>query len=85
MEAPVLILVSAIVAALRIAGFTDPVFQAAAHLWVGVLAGAWWVGRPQLVRVALTVFDAQNPADTCFRLAVALSAVELACFLLRAV
>lgn len=73
-----LVLFSLLLAGLRIGGVTDQTFQAVAHLWVGGLVGfgsaehyyTWgsWehVRRGPMLKIAL---------------AVALSVVELVCFL----
>jgi hypothetical protein len=55
-------------AALRIAGHKSPAFQAVAHIFVGGLFGAWAHGG--------------KPARPYLWLAVLLSLVELACFLM---
>jgi uncharacterized membrane protein YfcA len=56
-------------AALRLLGHKDAAFQAAAHLFVGGLVGAWLSARPA------------PRARWYFGLAIALSLVELAAFL----
>jgi hypothetical protein len=56
------------IAGLRIAGLKSPAFQASAHLFVGGLFGAWLYGG--------------KPARPFLWLAVLLSLVELACFLM---
>lgn len=60
-------IVSVALAALRIGGFTSSAFQAVAHLWVGGLVGAWLAG--------------DRPSRLW--LALMLSAVEVACFLVE--
>lgn len=40
-----IIIASIMFAALRIAGFKDPAFQAFAHLWVGGLFVAWLMNK----------------------------------------
>jgi hypothetical protein len=59
---------SLFLAVLRVAGSTSPSFQAAAHIWVGVLVGLFWA----------------NPTWTRAKwlgLAAALTVVETICFL----
>ena len=41
----ILIMVTLAIGAARCGGYTDPAFQAVAHLFVGGLIGAWWAGR----------------------------------------
>lgn len=60
-----IILTSAVIAALRVAGFASPSYQAIAHLWVGGLFGAYAVSRKPIHLVS----------------AVTLSVVELIAFL----
>lgn len=74
--------ISIALAAMRIAGVTHEAYQAAAHLFVGYLLGAWWIGRSE----ALTSHDGEavfikfDPrASLHFGLAVALSVVEVVC------
>lgn len=62
----ILIVAATAFALLRVLGFRDPIFQAFAHLYTGGLIGAWAVNRDRLY----------------LWLAVALSAVELAAFIL---
>lgn len=70
-----LILISLLLAALRIGGVTHPSFQAAAHLFVGLLIGwggmEWWGTRAT---------DGPNDAWLKIVLVILLSAVELFCF-----
>jgi hypothetical protein len=65
----VILAVALALGAIRVAGHTSPAFQAAAHLFVGVLFGAWFMGRERWNAWLLY-------------LALALSVLELACFLL---
>jgi len=65
MTTAILIIVSVVLAGLRIGGMTHPTFQALAHLFVGGLLTDGCVRR-QWVEIGLGV---------------ALSAVELACFI----
>ncbi len=39
------ILISVLFAALRLAGLKDPIFQAFAHIWIGVLPTIWYFTR----------------------------------------
>jgi len=61
--------IAVVLAALRLMGHKDQAFQAAAHLFVGGLFVAWFLGRP--------------PAQARWNLAIAvvLSVIELAAFL----
>ena len=61
--------VCALFAMLRIAGIKSPAFQAFSHLWVGALIGVWRAGVV--------------PSRECGWLAVVLSVIELACFLVQ--
>jgi hypothetical protein len=61
------LLISGLLASARIAGETSESFQAVAHLWVGFLLGVALRGRDWRYGV----------------MAVGLSVVELACFLLK--
>lgn len=65
-----LVLCAVVLAGLRIAGIKHPAFQAVAHLYVGFLFGAWADSRAH-----------GNSDRGCFWLAIALSVVELICFL----
>lgn len=65
-----LVLAAAALGALRVAGHTGEAFQAVAHCFVGGLLGAWLALRPT------------RAARLPLALAVALSALETACFLL---
>lgn len=56
---------SAVLAAFRIAGTTHEAFQAAAHIWVGMLLALW-------------ITDGERPAKV---LVITLSVIELACFI----
>ena len=60
------ILISVLLAAIRTVGVKHEVFQAVAHLWVGGLLGAWMASQSRFY----------------LRLALALSAIEVVCFLL---
>lgn len=64
-RAATIIAVSIVIALVRIAGVKHEAFQAIAHLWVGGLSGAWFVDRTKLYGWSV----------------VALSVVEVACFL----
>lgn len=70
-----LIAIALVIAGLRIVGFTHESYQAAAHLFVGGLVGAWIVQR--------NATDLRNVllANTNLFMAFALSVVEVACFL----
>lgn len=66
-----IVIVSALLAAIRIAGCIHEAFQAIAHLWVGGLCGAFMLGRyfqPSIRRL-------------CGWLVVILSIIEVACFI----
>jgi len=58
-----ILLFALVIAVLRVLGMHNAAYQAVAHLFVGGLAGAWYVGRDKLI---LTI-------------AILLSVVELAC------
>jgi hypothetical protein len=62
------ILLTLALAAIRIAGHKSPAFQAIAHLWVGGLFGYWLRMRYE--------------SGKYLAMAVGLSLVELACFLM---
>lgn len=58
------ILASVLMAGLRVAGVTDPAFQAMAHLYVGGLYVAWWDSRdPFYLGVALALTGLES---VCF-------------------
>jgi uncharacterized membrane protein len=63
--------ISVVLAALRIAGFQHEAFQAIAHLWVGFLIGAWFVGQ----------YYFADRFRLCGRLVLILSLIETLCFL----
>lgn len=67
-----LIFTSLAIAAIRIAGHKSEAFQAVAHLWVGGLSGAYLAGR----------LEGPNRMRLCGALVVALSMVEVACFVM---
>lgn len=71
----ILIAIVLVIAGLRIAGITHESYQAAAHLFVGGLVGAWLIERK-----GTTIGSAIN-ARIDLLLAIALSVVEVACFL----
>ncbi len=62
----IVIVLTAMLATLRIVGNTSPLYQAAAHLFVGALIGAYYVDRRPKV----------------LGLIIGLSVFELVCFLL---
>jgi len=67
----VLIAVSVALAGLRIYGITNQTFQAAAHLWVGGLIVGYWTQRKTWPR----------DSYMCLCLSIALSVIELGCFI----
>ena len=38
-------LICLVLAALRVSGEKGEIFQALAHLWVGILVGVWWLAK----------------------------------------
>lgn len=74
------IITSVAIASLRIAGLKHEAYQAAAHLWVGGLIGAWafarWAGH------SANWFRVDAAGELCGWCAVDLSIVELGCFVL---
>lgn len=69
------ITIAILLGVLRATGITHPAFQAVAHLFVGGLLGAWLVQRkPDNLREAVM-------ANINLWTAVALSVLELVCFL----
>jgi hypothetical protein len=62
----ILIIVSVVLGSFRVLGFKSEFYQATAHLWVGILIGLWCYGEKRL-----------SPW-----LVIALSILEVACFLL---
>lgn len=75
------ILITVVLIAMRATGVTHGAFQAAAHLFVGVLLGAWLIER----RIGLVrLYEVDYPVeelDWNLWLAVALSVAEVACAL----
>lgn len=69
------IVVSLVIAGLRIAGVTHESYQAAAHLFVGGLVAAYWTQR------GTGFWDVDSKGFTNLLLAIALTVVEVACFL----
>lgn len=61
----ILLIATTVLALLRMAGVTHIAFQAIAHVFVGGLIGAWLADRKNVL---------------CARLALSLTAVEVACF-----
>jgi hypothetical protein len=59
-----LLLIAVLVAGLRMAGAVNPAFQAAAHLFVGGLAGAWVVRR--YLRLAMLISGLFLVEVVCF-------------------
>jgi hypothetical protein len=78
---PTLLIIALVLAALRVAGHTSEAYQAAAHLFVGGLLGAWLVNvackRSRVCRAG----RGNEFAAFYLGLAIALSIVEVACFL----
>lgn len=56
---PASLVVSLMLAGMRIAGMTHPAFQAAAHVWVGLLLGVAWLAHSYARRldVMLSLLD----------------------------
>lgn len=67
-------LTCAVLAALRIGGEKGEIFQAIAHVWVGILLGVWW-----LAHFRCPVCE-EREGKIAGRLVVALSVVEVLCF-----
>lgn len=65
---------SIILAAFRVSGFKSQFFQAIAHLWVGILLGAW---------AALPRNDSQSRPQRYLIMAVFLSIVEVIVFVIQ--
>ena len=70
-----LIIIALILAALRIAGVTHEAYQAVAHLFVGGLFAAGWVQG-----FGAHDYDEERRAMWKFGIALALTAVEVWCF-----
>lgn len=68
------IVISVVIAGLRIAGIHSALYQAAAHLFVGGLFAAWWTQRGK------GFWDVDAKGFTNLLLAIALTIVEVACF-----
>lgn len=77
---PAMILIAAILATLRVLGHHDETFQAVAHLFTGGMIGAGAVHLWEWVNT----FDELHlsGAKVCLGLAVVISLIELACFIL---
>jgi Na+/proline symporter len=76
-------IIAFVLAALRIAGHRSEAYQAAAHLFVGGLIAAAFVQirLSQRINEARLASEVNKSARRNFWLAVALSVVEVACFI----
>ncbi len=79
-----LLIIALVLAALRVAGHTSEAYQAAAHLFVGGLIGAWLVNVAARIRIRAgggLAHKEHRAAAFHLSLAVALSVVEVICFI----